>query len=360
MTVRSRVFATARLLACAFIALAFSSCRAPERASAAAFSVEDWSGEGLVGRRYYTDHFEIISTLRDREFETALPAFCEAAHARYVQTISFPPTESKLVTHVFADRAQWAAFTRRRFPERFDVYSRIRHGGFTEGSASAIFYVDRATALATIAHEGWHQYVNAHVVEPLPAWIDEGLGSYHEAIEYSGNEPRFTPLRNTFRINALIDALRRDRLLTVRELVETDAGRVLIAGDDEATHAYYAQTWALITLLRHGANGKFAGAFQRMMNDIAEGTFHARLSALCVARQRETAAGNDGAIGNGPVNEPKGSASVDDSPSASPTAPPPVAESEGALALIVYFDHTPEALQDVYYDHVVRVTGLVR
>lgn len=343
MSPRLRVSAAARLLACMAIALAPYACRATQQGPAAAFSVDDWTGEGLVGRRYHTDHFEIISTLRDREFETALPAFCEAAHARYVQTISFPPNETQLVTHVFADRAQWAAFTRRRFPERFDVYSRIRHGGFTEGNVSALFYVDRATALATIAHEGWHQYVNAHVEEPLPAWINEGLGSYHEAIEYSSDEPRFTPLRNTFRINALIDALKRDRLLSVRELVETDAGRVLIAGDDAATHAYYAQTWALITLLRHGANGKFAPAFQQMMDDIATGTFHSRLSALRVARQREIASGSGSE-----------SASVSQSPS------PAVAESDGALALIAYFDHTPEALQDVYYDHVVRVTGLVR
>ena len=359
MDLRLRVSATARMLACAFMVLVFSGCRAPERASAAAFSVEDWTGEGLVGRRYHTDHFEIISTLRDREFETALPAFCEAAHARYVQTISFPQARAKLVTHIFADRAQWSAFTRRRFPERFDVYSRIRHGGFTEGNASAIFYVDRATALATIAHEGWHQYVNAHVEEPLPAWINEGLGSYHEAIEYSSDEPRFTPLRNTFRINALIDALKRDRLLAVRELVETDAGRVLIAGDDEATHAYYAQTWALITLLRHGANGKFAAAFQRMMDDIAAGTFHARLSALRVARQREATSDDSGKSGDGNVNRVRNPSGVDGLPGAS-QAPPPFVESDGGLALIAYFDHTPEALQEVYYDHVVRVTGLVR
>ncbi len=283
---------------------------------------EAWSEEGLTGRRLVTEHFEIVTTLRDAQFEAALPDFLEAAYKQYVGTIAPPEdVESKLTMYVFNTRSEWARFARRRFPARYNVYSRIRSGGFTEGDASVLFYVSRGATLATLAHEGWHQYVSSRFHAPIPAWLDEGLACYHEAVEFAGSVPRFTPQHNTFRINSLREAVQTGGDMSLREIIDTDAGRIIIQHHSGITQMYYAQAWAVVTFLRHGAGGRFAAAFDQMLDDIADGTFSVRVSAA-------------------------GLGVVDGSHL-----------SFGEAAFRAYFDQRPEELSEEYYDHLVRVAG---
>ena len=37
------------------------------------------------------------------------------------------------------------------------------------------------------------------------------------------------------------------------------------------TKAYYAQAWALVTFLQHGAEGKYAAGFRQMLDGIVSG-----------------------------------------------------------------------------------------
>lgn len=285
-------------------------------------TVVPWSEFGLIGRHYSTDHFDLISTLRDTEFEEALPTVLEATYAQYEATL--PPCgehEPRLTTYLFGTRSEWAQFARRRFPVRYEVYSRIRSGGFSEGGTSVSFYVSRSAALATLAHEGWHQYVSLRTSTPIPAWLNEGLACYHEAIEMPDLRPRFTPERNTFRINSLREAIQTDTLMSLREIVDTDAGRVISRHHAGVAQTYYAQAWALVTFLRHGAGGRFAPAFDRMLQDIAAEMLSARVSAAKVIA----------------------SDAIDD--------------TAGAATIYAYFGHTPEELADAYYDHLIRVAG---
>lgn len=283
---------------------------------------EAWSEEGLTGRRFVTEHFEIVTTLRDAEFEAALPRFLEAAYKRYTGTIAPPEdVESKLTMYVFNTRSEWVRFARRRFPARYEVYSRIRSGGFTEGRASVLFYVSRGATLATLAHEGWHQYVGSRFDAPIPAWLDEGLACYHEAVEFAGAVPRFTPQRNTLRINSLREAVQTGGDMSLREIIDTDAGRIIIQHHSGITQVYYAQAWAVVTFLRHGAGGRLAAAFDRMLDDIADGTLSVRVSA----------AGLGAADGSN--------------------------LTFGEAVFRAYFDHRSEELSEEYYDHLVRVAG---
>lgn len=287
-----------------------------------AASVEPWSEFGLAGRRYETRHFVLISTLRDTEFEEALPTVLEAMYHQYETTL--PPRgehEPRLTTYLFGTRSEWTRFARRRFPVRYGVYSRIRSGGFSEGGTSVSFYVSRSTALATLAHEGWHQYVSLRTSTQIPAWLNEGLACYHEAIEMAGLQPRFTPERNTFRINSLREAIQTDTLMSLREIVDTDAGRVISGHHGGVAQTYYAQAWALVTFLRHGAGGRFAPTFDRMLQEIAAGTLSVRVSAWKVIASDATD------------------------------------YTAGAATIYAYFGYTPEELSDAYYDHLIRVAG---
>ncbi len=312
-----------RLLGSPLLAVALVSlgCAGAESTNVA-ISVEGWSDGGLTGQRLTTDRFEIISSLGDTEFEAALPGFMEAAYERYQSTISPPGrNEDKLTMYVFGTRSEWKRFTRSRFPDRYGIYSRIRAGGYTENDISVSFYVNRAVTLATLAHEGWHQYTGLWFDTSLPPWLNEGLACYHEGFEFAGEVPRFTPRRNTFRINDLRRAIQRDTLLSLRELVDTDAGEVISRRPTGATQVYYAQAWALVTFLRHGVGGRYAKAFERLLLDITDRTFLIRVGATRLS------------VPNG------------------------ADMSDGAAAFHAYFGASPDALQAEYYEHLVRVAG---
>lgn len=313
--------------------LTLGGCRVTQGTETVVFNIQPWSDDGVVGRRLTSDHFTIISTIHDEEFELSLPQFLESAYQRYAATI--PPrataegdasiTKDRLTMYVLGSRGEWSRFTRIRFPSRFEAYSRIRFGGYTEPDLSAIFYAGRAITLATLIHEGWHQYVNLHVGTPIPAWLNEGLACYHEAFEIADGRLRFTPKYNTFRINDLRNAVRRNRVMSLRELIETDAGQVLHHDRRDMTPAYYAQAWALMTFLRHGAGLRYAARFDDMLRDIADGSFAAYVSAAKV-----TCEALDG----------------DTEPASSSLA-----------AFTAYFGAPDETLQEAYYNHLVITAG---
>ncbi len=285
-------------------------------------TAEPWSHDGFAGRRFTSEHFDIFSTLRDTEFESAIPDFVEAAYKQYETTLpTSTDARAKLTMYIFAARSEWMRFTRRRFPARAPIYAKIRSGGYTEGTVSVLFYVNRSSTLATIAHEGWHQYVGAFFEGLLPAWLNEGLACCHEAVEYAGPKPKFTPRHNTFRINNLREAIQQDTLMSLSELVNTHAGDVISQDHTRITQGYYAQTWALITFLRHGAGGRYASALSTLLRDITEGRYAARVGASRLITN------------NGRSLSP------------------------GEAVFRAYFDCAPDALADQYYDHLIRIAG---
>lgn len=289
-------------------------------------TAEDWSELGLSGRRYHTQHFTLITTPVDEEFERALPQFAEAVYRRCAQivrpdgTLADNTGAGRMIVYVFGSRTEWDYFTRRRFAARYSTYVRIQYGGFTEGGTSVSFYTNRTATLATLAHEIWHQYAATHVRAQLPAWLNEGLACYVESLQFVGDKPKFTPRRNSFRINSLCDAIQRDALIPLSQLVRTNAGTLVGHGSMRQSQVYYAQVWALITFFRHGAGGRHGAAFGRLLDDMANETFDTRTSA---ARLGLAATGVD---------------------------------SWGSAVLVAYFG-SPESLQEGYYDHLIRTCG---
>lgn len=280
---------------------------------------EAWSCGSLSGRRITTKHFEIVSTLSDGEFEDALPGLLELIYERYERVLPAPDgASSPLTVYLLANRQEWEWFTRRRFPARHELYSRIRQGGYTEGDVSVSFHTSRSGTLATLAHEVWHQYVGSRLDEAIPAWLEEGLACYHEALYVTGERPVFTPRENSFRINSLCEAVQRDTLLSLQEIVDIDMGQVIGRDDSRTTEAYYAQAWALITFLRHGAGGRYGGAFDRLLADLAAGTFGVHVGAARLGS-----------------SDPSGM-------------------SLGRAVFEAYFG-SPAVLADEYYDHLVRL-----
>ena len=292
------------------------------RRSAPSCEITECRLGGLSGRHLMTTHYDVYSTLFDSELEDALPDFLEACYRRYEATQPpRQPVEDRLQTFVFGSRQEWLAHTRERAPERAQVYARIRHGGYTEGSVSAQFYTSRTGLLATLAHEGWHQYAGSRLANRLPPWLDEGLACYHEAFNFAGKRPEFTPRHNTIRINSLRDGVQHDELFDLRELVRTDAGKVILNHQSRDTQIYYAQAWALVTFLKHGAGGKYAGRLRELLDDAARGELNKRAGAARL---------------------------VSDDPAGT---------SYGEAVFYAYFGEDIEAIEAEYRDYLVHAAG---
>lgn len=269
------------LIGCAFtMPWAFGGCASAPRSPRTTPVTTPWSQEGLVGRRMVTEHFEIVSTLTDRDFERAVPEVLEASYRQFGRTLP-PPTISeapRLKTLLFGTRTEWLRYTARHYPARYALYSRIHAGGFTDGETAVSFYSTRGDTLATLVHEAWHQYTAARR-DAMPAWLNEGLACYYEAVSLSQGRPVFTPRRNTFRLNALREALQSNAALSIAQLLATDAGHVVGGDHSLQTQRYYAQVWGLVVYLKHEAGARSAASFTRMLEDIAGGKAGARVTA---------------------------------------------------------------------------------
>ncbi len=270
--------------------LLLAGCSASTRSAGFPLSVVPTSIDEIAARRFTTPHFDLHSTLSDAEFESSLPRFLETAHARYVHTLPPRMPEGRLTVFVFENREQWLRFVRTRFPVKSELYANILSGGFTENNVSALFYSDRAATLATLAHEGWHQYAAVRLGGEMPAWLNEGLACYHESAGFSEPDRRFNPRHNSFRTNDLRLGLHRDRLFSVDELLQIDAGQVVAQDDRFTTRLYYAQVWALVTFLKHDADSRVRQGFANLLDDVADGSYPVRVSAAQFGRDEGAAA----------------------------------------------------------------------
>lgn len=276
------VRSAAVLLVAGAMCLSAAACKLSDTRTCVRVTEEDWSYRGATGARLITDHFDIRTTVRDDELRSALPAFLEACHGQYSSLVHVPEAEStnRLDVFLFQSRQEWELFTVMRFPQRQAVYRRIRSGGYTSGDVCVCYALrDRGQTLGVIAHEGMHQYLSRHISAPLPAWLNEGLASYCEAVDLAGDMPRFTPQHNLFRMNSLREALAEGRLIPLGELLNTDAGTILMQGESQRTRTYYAQSWALIAYLRHGADRSYARRFDNLLADLLDGSFQINAQA---------------------------------------------------------------------------------
>ncbi len=258
--------------------------------------VADWNFDGHKGVHMVSDNYDIFTTSLDQGLQSYLPEFLETTLEFYKSIITSPsdtnaPSE-RMKTYLFDDREQWETFTRRQSPGEFQLLRKISHGGYSKGADSVAYDIGRSTTLSLLAHEGMHQYLATRFDAKIPAWINEGLASYCECVEFADDKPRFTPGRNTFRINHLRSAVKHGPTYTMTELLSTNAGAVIDGDDGNRTTSYYAHVWALVLYLRHGENGKNAASFQSLLDGIADGTFRIRMQSAKVASKEPSAVSN--------------------------------------------------------------------
>lgn len=240
---------------------------------------EAWNYLEKPGQRLTTPNYHVLTTAADRPIAQTLPAFLEASLARHrlfagtrLGGPALPAPPGRMTLFLFADRDEWAQFTRQTVDASAHPLLAIEVGGYAAGGRAVLFALpsqhDRLT-LKIAAHEGWHQYVQRSFREPLPTWADELVAVLAEGffVDEEGRY-RFEPLLNPERLEQLETVLEAGRWRPLREVLASDPTRLLGSEPHRAVE-YYAQLWALGLYLAVEP-GRWEGV-QRLLRDAAAG-----------------------------------------------------------------------------------------
>lgn len=245
------------------------------------WSVTSWDDGGGPGERVRTEHYNLHLALKDPVFQSWMPRYMEACFTAYATQLGpLPRPQEPLDLFIFATRSAWETWTRRTLGRDADLYLGLGRGGFTTDGTSILFDIGRVDTLTIAAHEGWHQFSQRSLRQPLPTWLEEGLACWMEGTRLTrdGVPTAFRPWRNFERWNELRNASRAGRLMPLSELLETSPQICLERSKDDLL-TYYAQCWALIHFLNEGEGGRHAASLRQVLADAAAGTLGARLSS---------------------------------------------------------------------------------
>ena len=248
--------------------------------------VEPWSFNGTDGELVTTSTHRLHLTIPSGRLRSELPTFMETALEHYRTMITsltddpeaLPPPPERLNVFLFADRDDWADWTRKRLGRDARLYLSIERGGYTYDSESVLFDIGRFDTLCILAHEGWHQYTQSYFPHPLPVWIEEGLATFAEGHRFrrSDQKPVFMPWRNLERFGQLRMSRSRGRLIPIDDLLNQPPQTFVVKGEQQLL-TYYAQVWLLMHYLAEGHGGKYRDGLAQLVKDAANGRIATRL-----------------------------------------------------------------------------------
>jgi hypothetical protein len=251
----------------------------PLTAEPHAIGIEPWSFADHQGELIKTSNFHIYTTMNDPLFQHLLIRVLEAAHERVSTHTPAFRSAKPLDCYIFSSRSQWESYTRARAGSNAPIYLQISAGGYCQEGVFAGYDIGRDQTLSVIAHEAFHQYSWFAFKSRLPSWLEEGMATQNEAIEWVAGEPRFKPELNTSRLTALRQALRGNSLWSLSDLLATHAGRV-IKMPQASIDAYYAQLWSFVLFLQRSPS--YAPRLDALLADASAGTLTQALQGTTV------------------------------------------------------------------------------
>ena len=110
--------------------------------------------------------------------------------------------------YVFAQRGEWAKFTKDRTGADAAVYLQINRGGYTVRDWYVAYFIGDMGTYSVAAHEGWHQFIARHFKSRPPPFLEEGLACMFEEVRWDhqqgvGRLPRWDLVNNASRRVAL-------------------------------------------------------------------------------------------------------------------------------------------------------------
>lgn len=239
-----------------------------------------WDEGGPRAQQIATPNFTIRTSIGNAELRRFIPIFLERGLRQYTNAICRLPEPNKpLETYIFGSRDAWTKFTRARLGSDAGIYLGLGRGGYTTKSTAVLYDIGPNDTLTIVAHEGWHQYSQSVFREELPVWLEEGIATYMEGFRVDEQRvPIFAAWRNFERFGELREAVRRDNLIPLQELLERSPQQFLADGKDRLL-VYYAQVWAFTHFLVDGCDGRHRGQISQLLQDAVQGGISASLLA---------------------------------------------------------------------------------
>lgn len=139
--------------------------------------------------------------------------------------------------------------------------------------------------IEVLLHEATHQLFHYHFRQRANRdarqswWFQEGMATYFEQFVRKPTRVEVDPSLPSSRLPMLRDAAKRSELkplyqlmgLELDEIWRHSIGRDPSAQQMRSTQLYYAQAWALVHYLRHGAGGKYRAFFDEYVKRELEG-----------------------------------------------------------------------------------------
>jgi hypothetical protein len=261
--------------------------------------VEVWEGDYGKGLKLTTAHYEIFTTLLEPLMLRRIPLFMESAYRGYNGELPEPiETTTKFTIYLFADREQWAAFTKSFAGEQADLFCKIKAGAYYLNGACVAYNIGRKRTFSALGHEGWHQFNSRCFKFRLPSWLDEGVAMLFESPRTEEGVFSFEPAKgqldqtrlwrageNTYRLDALKKTLKTNRpkagstkpafggMIPLKELIAINPGEVLATNESEQVLAFYSQSYALVRFLREGSFGKHLDNYHQLLADGLKGNW---------------------------------------------------------------------------------------
>jgi hypothetical protein len=210
----------------------------------AAVKIEPATFGNTASRRVVTDHYRIDTTIESTELVERLAQVMEGALAQYRKLAPDVPLDGQpLQCFVFANRNQWAQFTESQTGADAKIYLRINRGGYSVRDWYVSYYIGDRETLSVAAHEGFHQYVGRNFKRRPPPFLEEGLSTLFEFVDWEENLPRWRWRINPNRIGGLERAIKQDTLMPLSDLCQMHAGQV-VSKQLWKVEMFYAQAWA--------------------------------------------------------------------------------------------------------------------
>jgi hypothetical protein len=230
-------------------------------------SVEPWESQFGTGLKLTTAHYEIYTTLLEPLMLSQIPGFMESSYRGYQSQLPQSiETSTKFTLYLFADRRQWETYTIGFTGPMSPLYLKIKAGAYYLNGACVAYNIGRERTFATLGHEGWHQFNSRMFKYRLPSWLDEGVAMQFEIGKYDRGFFNFQPELNGYRLGSLKMTLMKNQMIPLRDLIGMNPGEAVIEGDN-ATAAFYSQSYALVRFLREDDYGKRLLKYQKMLLD---------------------------------------------------------------------------------------------
>ena len=235
-------------------------------------SIDTWQYKGDPGFKLGTPHYAIYTTIKQEDVRLMLPQVMEGGYAQYRQLVpGIALSDKPMDCFIFRNREQFNDFTRENTGRDSLIYIQIRRGGYALRDRFVSYLLGVNSTASVAAHEGWHQFVARNFKGRLPPFLEEGISTTFEGVEFKDNLPRWNTAINPLRAQALRRAVDEKNLWPTEQLIRMHAGEV-VSQPSEKIEAFYSQCWAFAKFMREAEGGKYAPALRQWLAETADGS----------------------------------------------------------------------------------------